>query len=190
MEIEHEIAALSASHRSSKAFERSTPRSRSTVRREVPIIDLTESNLRQHDADESFQPQMLFEDVAVPDSPETESSHNQTEIVRQNKTLLVLKAAAIAKMFAAPGYEVVPPSPAKAPPWSGQEDPKGSIGLGDQSMSVEPHAAAEMSGEFSRRQEKLASGSVDPEMFGGPEGSRNPGVAKAPPWGGHAGPKV
>ena len=54
MEIEHEIAALSASHRSSKASERSTPRSRSAVRPEVPIIDLTEGNLRQHDA-RSFQ---------------------------------------------------------------------------------------------------------------------------------------
>ena len=43
MELEHEIAALTASHRSSKASERSTPRSRSTVRREVPIVDLTES---------------------------------------------------------------------------------------------------------------------------------------------------
>ena len=80
MEIEHEIAALSASHRSSKASERSTPRSRSTVRREVPIIDLTESNLRQHEAAEYFQSQMLFENVAVPESPETESSHNRTEI--------------------------------------------------------------------------------------------------------------
>ena len=118
MEIEHELAVLLASHRPSKASERSTPRSRSTVRREVPIIDLTESNLRQHEAAENFQSQMLFENVAVPESPETESSHNQTETIRRNQSLLVPKAAAVAKMSAAPVCEVFP-SYAKAPPWSG-----------------------------------------------------------------------
>ena len=56
-------------------------------------------------------------------------------------------------------------------------------------MSAEPHAAAEMSGEFSRRQEMPASGFANPGMFGGPGGSRNPGGAKAPPWSGHSDPK-
>ena len=52
--------------------------------------------------EETFQPQTLFEYVAVPDSPETESSHNQTEILRRNQSLLVPKAAAVAKMSTAP----------------------------------------------------------------------------------------